>query len=543
MASVLFKRGLKSGLTSAPLRDGTIYVTTDERAMYMDVTDTHGTVNRIRLGDFREYANFDTISRLSASQLDSTALYYASRENILCKWTGEDWIQINSQPTLSALVQDIYNSTSAVTGGLEVTSAFRNPDDFSTELSSKLKLISANPSALKITGTNNIHGEPTITFTPASIVYGLSTAVENDRINNGVVNLLITQTRTGTDADGNEVNTSETRTIPIVGSGITVLEENGQLVLQNSGGVESITNVFSSTGAFTTRFSLSDGSAISAPSITPKIQYGENEEAVFASGVAVLDVYTKGEVNARIQSQLRAANAMTFKGAVGTAIGSIATLPTSNVCIGDTYKVSSNGTYNQQLSKIGDMFIATGTESDSTGYITSGLDWIYIPSGNDDAGSALTLEYNSVDHTIDLVDENGIAVGSIGVGTDIVLGQSVGIPIIKHANVSRTNTTAADQIQGLGQGGLEFDVITGITTSDTGHVTGVEKTHVVIADELNTVQSVSASARMNNGDAEIQISVSDNYDVKTGSFKLHSESLALSASGSTTNVEVEWGSF
>lgn len=92
MASVLFKRGLKSGLTSAPLRDGTIYVTTDERAMYMDVTDTHGTVNRIRLGDFREYANFDTISRLSASQLDSTALYYASRENILCKWTGEDWI-------------------------------------------------------------------------------------------------------------------------------------------------------------------------------------------------------------------------------------------------------------------------------------------------------------------------------------------------------------------------------------------------------------------------------------------------------------------
>lgn len=192
MASVFFKRGLKSGLATAPLNDGTIYVTTDERAMYMDVSDNHGSVSRIRLGDFREYANFDTISRLSASQLDSTALYYASRENILCKWTGTDWIQINSQPTLDALVEDIYNSTTAVTNGLEVTTAFRDPDDYSTLISGKLKLVSANPSELKITGVNNIHGEPTITFTPSSLVYGITTSVENDRTQTNVVNLVIT---------------------------------------------------------------------------------------------------------------------------------------------------------------------------------------------------------------------------------------------------------------------------------------------------------------------------------------------------------------
>ena len=38
MANILFKRGTKAGLANASIVDGTIYVTTDERAMYMDYT-------------------------------------------------------------------------------------------------------------------------------------------------------------------------------------------------------------------------------------------------------------------------------------------------------------------------------------------------------------------------------------------------------------------------------------------------------------------------------------------------------------------------
>lgn len=71
--------------------------------------------------------------------------------------------------------------------------------------------------------------------------------------------------------------------------------------MQNAGGIDSITNAFSSSGAFTTNLILSDDTVVAASSITPKIKYGDSqEEAVFASGVAILDVYTKSEVNSRI---------------------------------------------------------------------------------------------------------------------------------------------------------------------------------------------------------------------------------------------------
>ena len=50
MANVLFKKGLLAGLKDAPIKEGTIYVTTDERAMYLDI-DAY---TRIRLGDLKK---------------------------------------------------------------------------------------------------------------------------------------------------------------------------------------------------------------------------------------------------------------------------------------------------------------------------------------------------------------------------------------------------------------------------------------------------------------------------------------------------------
>ena len=88
MANVLFKKGLLSGLKDAPINEGTIYVTTDERAMYLDVSATE----RIRLGDFIEVAN---IAALPSTEANVSALYYATAENVLAKWSGSAWVQIN----------------------------------------------------------------------------------------------------------------------------------------------------------------------------------------------------------------------------------------------------------------------------------------------------------------------------------------------------------------------------------------------------------------------------------------------------------------
>ena len=557
MASVFFKRGVKSGLATAPLQDGAIYVTTDERAMYLDTyiknAQNVDVLTRIRLGDFREYADFATIAQLSPTQLDTTALYYAARENILCKWTGNanaqngGWIQVNPQSTFDQLVQDIYNTTSVVTGGIELNTGFRSHTDNSNILTGKVKITSADPDILKVSAQNN-NGEPTIILTPEDIVYNMSLSVSQGNAQSNTMNLNLTYTKTGTDAQGNTVNDSHTTTLPIRGSGITLSESNGTLILTGSGGgasgIDSIANAFSAAGALTTTITLVDDQNIISTGITPTIQYGTNSTAVFASGTAVLDVYTKTEVDNQIASQLRAANAMTFKGGVGNVVGSVEALPTSNVRVGDTYKVTGPGTYGGHANCIvGDMLIATGTEDPDTGYITGTVSWVYIPSGNDDAANALTLQYNSTSGEIELVDGNSVVAGTIAAGTDIAFTNQSGTPVINHASVTRTNTTGAAQTQTSGRT-LTFDVITGITTSATGHVTGVETTTVTVAAEANAIIDVTTSASIvTGGNARITIGVEDNGGVHSASFDLHSESLTFSASGSTTTVEMQWGSF
>ena len=89
MASVNFKRGLLSQLPVG-LTDGTIYITTDEGAMYVDTGN-----KRVRLGDF---IPVNTINDLPvAGHAYETAVYYVKENNILARWdaTNARWVQIN----------------------------------------------------------------------------------------------------------------------------------------------------------------------------------------------------------------------------------------------------------------------------------------------------------------------------------------------------------------------------------------------------------------------------------------------------------------
>ena len=88
MANVMFKKGLLANLPETHA-EGTFYVTTDERAIYLDVSDSA----RIRLGDFQEFAN---VAALEANANPSTsALYYVTDINCLAKWNGTAYVQIN----------------------------------------------------------------------------------------------------------------------------------------------------------------------------------------------------------------------------------------------------------------------------------------------------------------------------------------------------------------------------------------------------------------------------------------------------------------
>lgn len=88
MAKVAFKKGLLANLPAA-IAEGTFYITTDERALYLDVDGT----TRVRIGDFQEFA---TLTALQAnSNPSTTALYYVTELNCLAKWDGTKYVQIN----------------------------------------------------------------------------------------------------------------------------------------------------------------------------------------------------------------------------------------------------------------------------------------------------------------------------------------------------------------------------------------------------------------------------------------------------------------
>ena len=88
MATVSFKKGLLAALPPA-YTEGAFYVTTDERALYLDVDGS----TRIRIGDFQEFANLEALQ--ANTNPSTTALYYIADINVLAKWNGTNYIQIN----------------------------------------------------------------------------------------------------------------------------------------------------------------------------------------------------------------------------------------------------------------------------------------------------------------------------------------------------------------------------------------------------------------------------------------------------------------
>ena len=112
MANVAFKKGLLAALPST-YAEGTFYVTTDERAIYLDVDGS----TRIRIGDFQEFA---TLQALQANtNPDKTALYYITGSNVLAKWNGTSYVQINLDTGATSI--------EVVGDGNAVTAASYNP--------------------------------------------------------------------------------------------------------------------------------------------------------------------------------------------------------------------------------------------------------------------------------------------------------------------------------------------------------------------------------------------------------------------------------
>ena len=139
MAQVSFKKGLLANLP-AVITEGAFYVTTDERAMYLDIDAT----TRVRIGDFQEFA---TLAALQANVNPSTsALYYVTELNCLAKWDGTKYVQINLDTgATSTKVTGTGNAIDGVTYDpatrkltFTKTSTFTTADDVDAQIGAKV---------------------------------------------------------------------------------------------------------------------------------------------------------------------------------------------------------------------------------------------------------------------------------------------------------------------------------------------------------------------------------------------------------------------
>ncbi|MBQ7820105.1 MAG: hypothetical protein IJ341_10460 [Bacteroidales bacterium] len=189
----------------------------------------------------------------------------------------------------------------------------------------------------------------------------------------------------------------------------------------------------------------------------------------------------------KVDEKLNAVNAMTYKGTLGTG-GTVTALPTTNVKIGDTYKVVTAGTWGTHACDIGDLLIATGTESG--GVITSTtLTWTYVPSGDDTdthydisiggaADAATLILGNSVTDDTDTVTFAG------GTAIDVTPDSTNSKITIKHENVSRA-TTGITTTDAPTHGGT-FTAVKSVESNAQGHVTKVVTTTVTLPSDNNT---------------------------------------------------------
>lgn len=192
-----------------------------------------------------------------------------------------------------------------------------------------------------------------------------------------------------------------------------------------------------------------------------------------------LPVYTITEINTKF-------NQFDSMHYMGTVNGSTNNLPTANVKNGDTYKNIAEGQEylgsfidvegkdaTTITAEMGDLFIATGTEDEATGYITGTIKWSYVPSG-DDLDSK--YEFSVGDNKVTLVNKStpsdkpgDVTFGAgldLSVSTDKTAktGSTITFQHNSHAGTQTSATETPDY-------GSNIVAISGVNLSN-GHIDG-----------------------------------------------------------------------
>lgn len=231
MANVIFKKGLLANLPSTKTA-GAFYVTTDERAIYLDVDSS----TRIRLGDFQE---FSTIAELEANTNPSTtALYYVSNVNCLAKWDGTNYIKIN--PDTGATGVEVHETSGTPDSGNVVTNITYDPATRKLILYKGITAAELGDSS-DVSSAITLYGVKAYATEQAAAVLGSNTDTSSANTVYGAKALANEKVASITAGGGIEVSTSSPNSATAPSVGIKLSAKSGnELTIETGAGEEGL---------------------------------------------------------------------------------------------------------------------------------------------------------------------------------------------------------------------------------------------------------------------------------------------------------------
>lgn len=566
--------------------DGTFYLTTDTHRLYVGDNGKAVPVNQGILS----VANTTALGNIDG---EPGQFYYIENSNILCVYSGTQWIQINTDTGIADLINTISSGgTNAARVNTIVVDSKGGEVDHSFDIAVKdgltLTIDEDNLSGEK----NDIPGTNIPKFTIAGDKSTLSAKTSTENTTNGATIQLSSTNGSATGSVDFVVTKNGTLTVDS-DNDIRLEIKDTHLQKSETAGAGSIVVTEDATG-FQVTIADSDGND-SFDRIDPQIKIGNAAAVPFVNGVATLDGYSKSEIDTKLQTL----NAMVYRGTVGSSGGSAGSgllLNDDNTIasiigykddegdavyrVGDTFLLLEDFSFKAAGSnastkyEAGSLIIAKGTETN--GIITADLQFDAIEeSNNTDTTYTFTEATEAAEgvydagYGINLTSDEGAPGTLILKGKNVTDSLSVGVEKVSstdqdggtrevisfvHDSTSQKDSTGAD-VDFIA--GKSFTAVTGVTRDGTGHIRGIQTTKVQLGAVASSIadDKVETSVKDNVGTVSHKIIVNDaqgvpvsetetKFDLKSDTFQITDSDTTV---GSNTQhglkINMVWGSF
>ena len=567
---ILFLQGTQAkldGMTSSTV--GAFYLTNDTHRLYLGMSATAAPVPVNQGVTFLANENaLPNMNSASDEQKKNVAgqFYFLTDKNILCVYSNNQWVQINSDTTIKEVK---FGAEADTNGGVNVSLAIT--DTRNTIKTADNLILKGNSNVTIKASDATISGSAVkvITFSvPDGDTYSLGTEITNGvdfgspNANGGVGKIILNASK-GADTS---VNIEAGKNIKITGSGTN---DKDIKIEGKDFGLDSVIVTPEKAEGFSITVK-NNANQQKDGFLNPIIKVDTNT-AKYVKGTADLSnfVYSKKQVDDKFVGL----DAMRYMGTVASINDLVALTDVEN---GNTYKftgadIKVSSLTPDQKTKInteglteihrGDVFIAKGTEV--SGVLVGDWTWDVIPSGDE---SDTTYKFQGSDTGIILKEAGGQDRGTLDFATNEYLSVVTSVSAdkldttvtVNHKELTTPiNNNAEPTAKGKMTAGSAnestYEFVTHkVSVDGAGHVTDIVKEKHTIVDTHNNIQNDGTGTTVGTSTEAGAVTVAPTVQMKDGdkadlSFDVVSKSLKVTAGTNATiptvNIELEWGSF